>query len=151
MGKNSFILWGHRWPFGSESHSTMAAFLYGCLPSGSPWSSELSELSMLSLQQFVNYSSGFCPEEVFAYKSLLCLYYERTRWWRSRWMWSTTLSTDTSGIHLQTQKCVQNTNWESTGLTDQQKRIHRSTQNWRLSSEPLKWEHWLRDPRLPEN
>ena len=33
----------------------------------------------------------------------------RTRWWRSRWMWSTSLSTDTSGIPLQTQKCVQNT------------------------------------------
>ena len=24
----------------------------------------------------------------------------RTRWQRSRWMWSTSLSTDTSGIHL---------------------------------------------------
>ena len=32
-----------------------------------------------------------------------------TRWWRSRWMWSTSLSTDTSGTHLQTQKCMQNT------------------------------------------
>ena len=26
----------------------------------------------------------------------------------SRWTWSTSLSTDTSGIHLQTQKCMQN-------------------------------------------
>ena len=25
---------------------------------------------------------------------------QRTRWWRSRWMWSTSLSMDTSGIHL---------------------------------------------------
>ena len=24
------------------------------------------------------------------------------RWWRSRWTWSTSLSTDTSGIHLLT-------------------------------------------------
>ena len=30
----------------------------------------------------------------------------RTRWWRSRWMWSTSLSMETSGIHLQTQKCI---------------------------------------------
>ena len=35
--------------------------------------------------------------------------YWRTRWWRSRWIWSTSLSMDTSGIHLQTQKCIQNT------------------------------------------
>ena len=34
---------------------------------------------------------------------------ERTRWRRNRWMWSSSLSTDTSGIHLQTQKCMQNT------------------------------------------
>ena len=36
----------------------------------------------------------------------------RTRLQRSRWMWSTSLSTGTSGIHLQTQKCMQNTSWE---------------------------------------
>ena len=35
----------------------------------------------------------------------------RTRWQRSRWTWSTSLSMDTSGIHLQTQKCLQNTSW----------------------------------------
>ena len=34
---------------------------------------------------------------------------ERIRWWRSRWTLSTSLSTDTSGIHLQTQKCMLNT------------------------------------------
>ena len=34
---------------------------------------------------------------------------ERTSWQRSRWTWSTSLSTDTSGIHLQTQKCMWNT------------------------------------------
>jgi len=28
---------------------------------------------------------------------------------RSWWMWTTSLSTDISGIHLQTQKCMQNT------------------------------------------
>ena len=35
---------------------------------------------------------------------------------------------DTSGIHLQTQKCMQNSSWESTGVPDQQKRIYRTTQ-----------------------
>ena len=53
----------------------------------------------------------------------------RIRWWRSRWTWSTSLSMDTSGIHLQTQKCMQNTSWEQTGGPDQQKRIYRPTQN----------------------
>ena len=33
----------------------------------------------------------------------------RTRRRRSRWRWSTSLSTDTTGIHLQTQKYIQNT------------------------------------------
>ena len=34
---------------------------HGCLPTtGSPWSSWLSELSTLNLQQFVNYISDFC-------------------------------------------------------------------------------------------
>ena len=36
-------------------------------------------------------------------------------------MWSTSLSRDTSGIHLQTQKCMQNTSWEQTGVPDEQK------------------------------
>ena len=30
----------------------------------------------------------------------------RTRWQRNRWTWSTSLSTVTSGLHLQTQKCM---------------------------------------------
>ena len=47
----------------------------------------------------------------------------RTRWWRSRWMWSASLSMDTSGIHLQTQKCMQNTSWEWTGVPEQWKII----------------------------
>ena len=33
---------------------------------------------------------------------------DRTRWWRSRWRWSTSLSSDTSEIHLQTQNCTYN-------------------------------------------
>ena len=37
---------------------------------------------------------------------------QRTRWWRSRSTWSTSLSMDTSEIHLQTQKYIWNTNWE---------------------------------------
>ena len=53
----------------------------------------------------------------------------QTRWCRNRCMWSTSLSTDTSGIHLQKQKCMQNTSWEWTGVPDQQKRIYRITQN----------------------
>ena len=55
--------------------------------------------------------------------------WRRTRWWRSRWTWSTSLSTDTSGIHLQTQKWMQNTSWKWTGVPDQQKRIYRPMQN----------------------
>jgi len=53
----------------------------------------------------------------------------RTRWWRSRWTWSPSLSIDTSGTHLQTQKCLQNISWEWTGGPDQWKRIYRSMQN----------------------
>ena len=70
---------------------------------------------------------------------------------RSCWMWNTSLSTDTTGIQLQTQKCMQNTSWEWTGVHDQQKRIYRPTQNSRSSPEPLEWVHWLQDPRLSEN
>ena len=48
----------------------------------------------------------------------------RTRWQKSRWMWSTSLSMDTSGIHLQTQKCMRAlTSLEQTGVPDQWKRI----------------------------
>ena len=57
-----------------------------------------------------------------------------TSWWRSRWTWSTSLSTDTSGIPLQTQKYMQKTSWEQTGVPDQWKRIYRTMQNsvgWR--------------------
>ena len=59
----------------------------------------------------------------------ICPIVERTRWQRRRWPWSTSLSTDTSGIHLQTQKCMKNTSWEWTGVPDQRKRIYRTTQN----------------------
>ena len=54
---------------------------------------------------------------------------KRTRWWRSRWTRSTSLSTDTSVIYLQTQKCMQNTSWEWKGVPDQWKRIYKTTQN----------------------
>ena len=46
---------------------------------------------------------------------------EGIRWRGSRWMWSTSLSTDTSGIHLQTQKCFQSTRWEWAGVPDHHK------------------------------
>ena len=51
------------------------------------------------------------------------LEWRRTRWWRSRWTRSTSLSMDTSGIHLQTRTCMQNTSWERTGGPDQWKRM----------------------------
>ena len=66
---------------------------------------------------------------------------------------------DTSGIHLQTQNCMQNTSWEWTGAPDQQKRIYRPMQNsvgWRIRGKsrsvskiglPLGgWGHRSRDP-----
>ena len=43
-------------------------------------------------------------------------------------MWSTSLSMDTSGIHLQTQKCLQNTSLERIAVPDQWKRIYKTTQ-----------------------
>ena len=64
--------------------------------------------------------------------------WEWIRWLRSRCTWSTSLSTDTSGIHLQTQKFMHNTSWEWTGVPDQWKIIYRPTQNsvgWRNSGE----------------
>ena len=39
------------------------------------------------------------------------------------------ISMDTSEIHLQTQKCMQNTSREWTGVPDQWKRIYRTTEN----------------------
>ena len=42
--------------------------------------------------------------------SLKSPFQEETRWWKSRWMWNTPLSTDTSGMHLQTHKGMENTN-----------------------------------------
>ena len=93
---------------------------------------------------------------------------ERTRWWRSRRMWSTSLSMDTSGSYLQTQKCMQNTNREPTGVPDQKriyiffltwKRIYRPLQNsvgwrnyggkWSVSwtgSALGRWGNWSRGP-----
>ena len=45
------------------------------------------------------------------------------------WTWSISLSTDTSGINLQTRKCIQNPSWEQAGVPDQWKIKHRPTQN----------------------
>ena len=61
----------------------------------------------------------------------------RTRWLRSsRRMWSTSLSRDTSGIYLQTQKCTQNTSWKQTGVPDQWKRIYAAAAAKSLQSCP---------------
>ena len=61
----------------------------------------------------------------------------RARWRRSRWTWSISLSTDTSGIHLQTQKCMQNTSWEGTGVTDQRNRIYSDSDSEITQSCPI--------------
>ena len=84
---------------------------------------------------------------------------EETRWWRNRWMWSTSLTTDTSEIHLQIQKISHSTSWELAGVPDHQKRIRSSMQNsvgrkmkgkkkrrrvtWTRSA-PGVWESWSR-------
>ena len=57
---------------------------------------------------------------------------------------------DPSGIYFQTQKCMQNTSWEQTGVPEQRRRTYRTRQNSRSSPEPLEWEPWPQDPRLPE-
>jgi len=44
------------------------------------------------------------------------------RWRRSRWTRSTSLSNDTVGIYLQTQKYMKNTSGERTGVPDQWKK-----------------------------
>ena len=71
---------------------------------------------------------------------------KRTRWRRSGWTWSTSLSTDTSGIHLQTQKGMQNSSWDQTGVPDQWESIYRTTQisvAWRNQGEKQEcWENW---------
>ena len=61
---------------------------------------------------------------------------EGTRW-QSRWLWSTSLSKDASAVPPQTQKCMQNTSWEWTGVSDQRKRIYRAMQNSKLSKKKL--------------
>ena len=85
--------------------------------------------------------------------------HKRTRWWRRRWTWSTSLSRDISGIHLQTQKWMQNAGWEQTGVPEQWKRIYRTMQNsvgWRNWGENRSvsrtgpalsgWGNWSRGP-----
>ena len=60
---------------------------------------------------------------------------------RSRWTWSASLFTDTSGTHLQTSERTQDSSWEWAGVPNQWKRIYRTTQNPRSRPEPLEWEH----------
>ena len=64
------------------------------------------------------------------------------------------LSTDTSGIHLQTQKGMQNTSWDQTGVPDQWERIYRTTQisvAWRNQWEKQEcWENWTCPQRVGE-
>ena len=49
---------------------------------------------------------------------------------------STSLFMDTSGIPLQTQKCMQNISWEQTGVSDQWKRIYAAAAAKSLQSCP---------------
>ena len=57
-------------------------------------------------------------------------------------MWSTSLSTDTSGIHLQTQKCMHTTSWEHTAAPDRWKRIYQFSSVQSLSHVRLYIEPW---------
>ena len=50
----------------------------------------------------------------------------RTRWWRSRQKWIISLSIDTSRIHLQRQKILQNTSREQAGAPAHWKRTYRA-------------------------
>ena len=58
-------------------------------------------------------------------------------------MWNTSLSMDTSGIHLQTQKCLLNTSWEQTGVPDQLKRIYQFSSVQSLSRVRLLATPWI--------
>ena len=58
----------------------------------------------------------------------------RTRQQRSMWMWSISLSIDTSEIHFQMQKCMQNTTWERTGVPNHWKTIYRTMQKLEIKS-----------------
>ena len=73
-------------------------------------------------------------------------------------MWSTALSVNTSAVHLQTQKILQNTSWEWAGVFDHQEGIYSSTQitvGWRkelgerrvirTGHVPGGWGTWSRD------
>ena len=68
---------------------------------------------------------------------------DRTRWWRSRWTWSTSLSMDTSGIHIQTQRHMQNTSWEWTGVPDQSVQFSSVHFSRSVMSDSL----WLHEPQ----
>ena len=48
----------------------------------------------------------------------------KTRWWRSRWTWSTYLSLDALRIYLQMQKISQSTSWVLAAVLDNQRGIY---------------------------
>ena len=81
-------------------------------------------LSLIRSHLFIFVFIYFCFERL---KSLRKHCWE-LRWWRSRWMWNTSLSTDASRIYLYMQKILQN-NWWQTGVPDHRKGIFKSTQN----------------------
>ena len=84
------------------------------------WLSDWTELNWTSRITFKKndqvFTSRLCPYVKASKKKQKTL-----RLWRSRCMWSISLFTATTGMHLQTQKCIQNTSWEWTGVPDQQK------------------------------
>ena len=103
------------------------------------WVTELNWTETLSTS-----ASSFCSDVPFSHFELkLQLAFKnlfeqegRTRCWRYRWTWSISLSTHISGIHLQTQKCVEKTSWEQTGVPDQRNRIYGTMQN------SVGWRNW---------
>ena len=93
---------------------------------------ELASTVEVTILQYVC-SKSTCTS--LTYTMLCDRYISITLGW-SRWTWNTSLSTDTSGIYLQTQKCMENTSWELIGVPHQQKRIYRPTQN------SVGWRNW---------
>ena len=99
-------------------------------------------------------------EDYIKYFSLETKVSVMTRWWRNRWIWSTSLSTDTSGIHLQMKRISQSTSWELARVLDQWKGIYGYMKNlvgWRKEEKkrrrvsgtgpvPGVWRNWSNFP-----
>ena len=99
----------------------------------STWSSLASSLGLMVTSLCVKHVyPKMCTWMFIAVLFLTVKKLRWTRWQNSSCTWSTFLSKDTSGIHLQTQKCLQNTSWDLTGVHDQWKGIYRTTKFGRM-------------------